>query len=155
MFDMVADVFDPFRGERMRAEIRILADPCEQLLALKNLKELKQPPRRLAASVEKSHRCVIGRGFLRNRVLHERPLCDTLCAQHCCPVSSQYRCGCAYHHRNDAFDAGIPRRLLKARQMSSGDVAGLVSEYADQLVRRFSPHDQTRIDKFVLATSDK
>src|SRR5437667_3738622 len=39
--------------------------------------------------------------------------------------------------------------------MTTGDVAGLVREHADQLVRCFGAHDQPTVDEFVLATGDE
>jgi hypothetical protein len=46
-------------------------------------------------------------------------------------------------------------RLLKARQVSTGNVAGLMREHPDQLVRSFGAHNQAAVDEFVLAAGDE
>src|SRR6202035_4608905 len=98
------------------------------LLALKNLEELKEPARRLAACVQKGHSRVIGRGLLRYRILHEGPFRDALGPEQgpAAPAASAgHRSSGGEHHRDDSFDTGVPCRLLKARQVSSGHMAGI------------------------------
>src|SRR5260370_33475222 len=116
----------------MRAQIRILSDPGEHLLALKDLEELKEPARRLAARIQKSHGRVIGGGFLCYRILHEGPFRDTLGPEQgptapAAPAGDRGSGG--EHHRDDSFDTGVPCRLLKARQMSPGNMARLLRRH--------------------------
>src|SRR5215469_7489784 len=142
----------------MRAQIRILTDPCEDLLALKDLKELKEPTRRLAARIQKSHGRMVCGGFLRYRILHEGAFRDTLGTEQgpaapAAPAGDRGSGG--EHHRDNSFDAGVPRRLLKAGQVPPGNMAGLMREHSDQLVRSFGPHDQPTVYEFVLAARDE
>src|SRR5947208_3222793 len=142
----------------MSAQVGILTDAGEHLLSLKDLKKLKKPPRRLPAGVEKGHRSMIGRGFLRYRILHEGTFSDALGPQQGSAAPATFSGDCSSgseHHRDNAFDTGVPRSLLKARQMSARDMAGLMRQHADQLVRRLRPHDQAGIDELVLAAGDK
>ncbi len=141
MLDVVADVVDALRGQGMRAQIRILTDPGKHLLALKNLEELKEPARRLAACIQKGHGRVIGGGFLRYRILHEGAFRDALGAEQgpAAPAAPARDRGTGGdHHRDDSFDTGVPCRLLKARQVPPGNMAGLMRKHPDQLVRSFA-----------------
>src|SRR6202040_3863804 len=71
-------------------------------------------------------------------------------------ASSAGDCGSGgKHHRNDSFDAGVPCCLLKAGQVPPGNMAGLMREHPDQLVRSFGAHDQSAVDEFVLAARDE
>ena len=143
---MVADVVDALCGQRMGAQIRILTDPGKHLLPLKNLEELEEPARRLAAGIQKGHGRVIGGGLLRYRILHEGAFGDALGAEQgsAAPTApAGDRGGGGEHHRNNSFDTGVPRRLLKARQVPPGYMPGLMREHPDQLVRRFGAHDQS------------
>ena len=158
MLDVVADVVDALRGQGMGAQIRILTDPGEHLLTLKDLEELKEPARRLAACIQKGHGRVIGGSLLRYRILHEGAFRDTLGAEQgpAAPAApARDRGSGGEHHRDDSFDAGVPRRLLKAGQVPSGNMAGLMREHPDQLVRSFGAHDQSAVDEFVLAAGDE
>ena len=158
MLDVIADVIDALRGQRMRPQVRVLANAREHLLPLKNLEELQEPARRLPAGVEKSHGRVIGRGLLRHRILHEGALGDAFRGQHgraaAAAPAGDAGSG-AEHHRDDSFDAGVPCRLLKARQVPPGNMAGLMREHPDQLVRSLGAHDEAAVDEFVLAAGDE
>ena len=101
---------------------------------------------------------MIGRGFLGDRILHEGAFRHALGGQHgrtaAAPFAGHRRSG-AEHHRDDPLDAGVAYRVLKTGQMPAGDMAGLVREHADKLVRRLRAHDQAGIDEFVLPAGDK
>ena len=71
------------------------------------------------------------------------------------PLPADDRRSGAQHHRDDALDAGVAHRLLGAGQMAAGDMAGLVRQHAEQLVRGFGAHDQAGIDEFVLPAGDE
>ena len=158
MLDVVADVVDALRGQRMRAQIRILPVPGKHLLALEDLEELKQPARRLAAASRKviaawsaEASCVIEYCMKARSATPWAP--SKAAAAPAAPASDRGAGG--EHHRDDPFDAGVPCRLLKARQVPPGNMAGLVRKHPDQLVRSFGAHDQSGVDEFVLAAGDE
>ena len=56
----------------------------------------------------------------------------------------------AGQHADDGQDLGVRDLLAEARQMAAGDVAGLVGEDADDLVRRLGVHERADIDEDLL-----
>ena len=53
----------------------------------------------------------------------------------------------AQDHRQDRLRGGGLNLLAHARQMTAGDVAGLMGEHADHLIRRFGFHQRAGIDE--------
>jgi len=152
---MVAHVLDALLGQRMGAHPSLLAVARQQLVALQDLEELQQTAGRLAAAVEKVQRRVVGGGFLGDRELQKGALADAGGAKHRRAVAPNYRGGGGGNHRDDGFDAGVAHRLLGAQYMPAGDMAGLMRDDPDQLIRHLGPQDQTGVDEDRLAAGDE
>src|SRR5436305_919993 len=139
----------------MGADPRVLAVARQDFSGLQNFEKLHQAARGLAGAVEKIERGMIGGGLLRDREPHERALADRLRAEERRTVTPGDRGRRADYHRDDLLDTGVVHRLLAAYDVTAGNVAGLVRDDADQLVRRFRPQDEPGIDKDRLAAGDK
>ena len=139
----------------MGAQIGVLARSGKKLLSLQDLEKTQKTAGRHAGPVEKGQGGLVGRGLLAHRILHIGPLRHALGPEERRAASADYRRRGAQHHRDDALDAGIAHRLLGAGQMAAGDMAGLVRQNAEQLVRGVDAHDQAGVDEFVLPGGDK
>ena len=153
--DMITEILDALLGQRVGAHPGFLTLARQQLIGLQNLEKFQEAAGRLAASVEKVERRVVGGGFLPHRKLQKRTLTDPLRTEQRGAAAPDHGCASGGHHRDDALDAGVAHRFLGAQHMTAGDMAGLVRDDPEQLVRVFRPQDQAAVDKDRLSAGDK
>ncbi len=109
--------------------------------------------------VEEAQARLVGVRLLRHREGKVRPQPHLLAAQHRGAGGARVVRGDggagAQHHRDDRLDGGVLHRLFRADQVAARDVAGLVRDDADQLVRRLAAHDRAGVDEYVLTACDE
>ena len=157
---------DTLGRHRMRLLIRVGEARREQHLVAEPLERIVQPLGGLACGGEEFHRGAVGLFFLAALVRQERAAQRFLRRQHRrhagiaeATVRSAARTGDhgadAEQHGDDR--GGLRRGELFAQpcQMPTGDVAGLVREHADHLVRRLGVHQRAGIDEDAAAVHDE
>ena len=152
---MVAQILDPLRRQRMGAAPGITAVAGEHFAALQNLEEPQQAARRLAGPIEHVERGVVGRRLLGHRELQPRTLADPGGAEQRRTALPGHRCGKPRRHRDHHLDAGVACRLPGAHEVPAGNVAGLVRDHPEQLVRVLGPQDQPGIEEDRLTAGDE
>ena len=118
---MIAHIIDAVAGQRMGAQIGILALPGSISSCSQDLEELQQAARRLMGAVEEGQRGVVGGRFLRHREGQEacarrRSAPPRMRGGAGVGVVAGRRGGRARHHGDDAGDGGVVHRLLAARR---------------------------------------
>ena len=153
---MRLDVGDAAFGQRMVVQIGVLL-PIEGVLhLLQDLEELQQAAGGLMGLVEEAHRRRIGGGFHGAGILQHRLRGGTRAHQDAgAAAAARGRGHAAQHHADDRFDGGVAQRLLDARQMPAGDMAGLMGDHADELVRALGADQEPGIDEHVHAAGDE
>lgn len=124
-----------------------------------HLHEFQQATRRLAGALEECKAGLVGCRLLRPAVGQQVALGDLLTALHDghagIRTARRDGRGSPEHQRKDGGRRGVAQRILRARQMAAGDVAGFVRDHADDLSGVLGAHDQAGIDEQVLSASNE
>ena len=107
-------------------------------------------------AVEEGHRRRIGGGFHGAAILQHRLGRGTRPHQDAGTAAAAHGRGRpAQHHADDRLDGRVAQRLLDARQMPAGDMAGLMGDHAHELVRALGANQEPGIDEDVHAAGDE
>jgi hypothetical protein len=150
---------DAVAGQRVGLQIGILVGAEQVFLAFELLEELQHAAGRLVRFVEEAHARLVGGRFLGPAVLQEVSGRDSLADRGCTHADARIAGGDAgaeaQQQCRDRFDGRVMQLVLDADQMAVGDVAGLVGDHADHLVRRIGAHQQPGVDEHVHAGGDE
>ena len=156
--DTVADEADALLGQRVRAQIGVRLRACEPL-------PLAQPPEHpqearggLSGALEVADGGLVGVLLLRAAVLQERLLRQCLAAAHDrdsdVALAGDDGAG-AEDGRQDHLDRRVFHRVLRADQMTAGDMADLVGDHADDLAGFLGGGQQAAAEEEIGAARDE
>ncbi len=154
----------PLRRQRMRLHVGVdLARHIENLVG-KPLERFIHALGRLSGGREKTNAGAVGGILLRADIGEERILDRRLrrgqrrhagAAAIAAGAGGSNHRGAAQDHCDDRGRRRHPYLLAHARQVTAGDVSGLVREHADHLVRRVRLHDRACVDEDTTAVGDE
>ena len=159
--DRLLEGGDAIGRQRMRRQVGVASADQHALVPLQVAQELQRSLGRLPGALQEGDRRLVSRALLSLAVVEEgedgawhRRLAG---AGRSRPAAAAAAHGAARQgagaqdHLQDLHGAEVVQLFLHAREMAAGDVAGLVRQHADQLVRRLGAHDQAGVDKDALA----